>query len=95
MRLLAGWESVTPLELVATCRRLAVVVDTLADASTAAYRRTRAELSSHIAHVETDLVSRLAAGEPLDPSEVESRAQLIGVNTQRPHRALGLRARRP
>lgn len=90
MRLLGGQEHVTTYELMQTSRRLAAVVDTMAEASTDAYRRTRAEMASHLDHVETDLVSRLAAGEPLDPQEVEQRAQLIGVDTQLPHRALAV-----
>jgi hypothetical protein len=75
-------------DLSRTSRRLATVVDTLTEAATAAYRRTRAEMALHLEHIETDLVSRLAAGEPLDPEEIEDRAQLIGAETQRPHRAV-------
>ena len=90
VRLIAAYETVTPHELLQTSRRLAVVVDTMAEASTEAYRRTRSEMAGHLEHVETDLVSRLAAGEPLDPHEVEQQAHLIGVDTQRPHRALAV-----
>lgn len=90
VQLLGGWPTVSPHELSTTSRRLAAVVDTLAEASTAAYRTTRTEMASHLEHVETDLVSRLASGEPLDPQEVEHRAQLIGVDTQRPHRAMAV-----
>ncbi|GII95183.1 PucR family transcriptional regulator [Sinosporangium siamense] len=70
--------------------RLAAVVDTMIEASTDAYRQTRSEAAGHLDQIATDLVSRLAGGEPLDPSEVEERARLIGVQAQVPHRAAAI-----
>ncbi len=88
LRLLVGEAAVAPEVLLNVSGRLAAVIDTMVEASTVAHRRTRAEMGSHLEHVESDLVSRLAAGEPLDPAEVEERARLIGVEPQRPHRCI-------
>jgi hypothetical protein len=86
-RLVAGERELDAAAVTETARRLALVVDTMIDASTRAYRRTRAEVAGHFEDVGVDLVSRLAGGEPLDPSDVEDRAQLIGVEAHLPHRA--------
>ncbi len=87
-RLLSGPTAVRPDELRTASRRLAVAIDAMVDASLQAYRRTRLELGSHLEHVETDLITRLAAGEPLDPVTVEERARVIGADPHRPHRSL-------
>ncbi len=87
-QLLTGTTQVRSEDLAAASRRLAAAIDTMVDASIEAHRQTRAEMGSHLEHVETDLVSRLAAGEPLDPADVEERARLIGVEPQRAHRCL-------
>jgi hypothetical protein len=87
-RLLGGSTAVRPEELRTASRRLAVAIDAMVDASIQAHRETRAEMGSHLEHVETDLITRLTAGEPLDPTYVEERARLIGAEPQRPHCAL-------
>lgn len=71
-------------------QRLASVTDTMIDASTDAYRQTRSEAAAHLDQIATDLVSRLAGGEPLDPADVEERARLVGVPAQVPHRAAAI-----
>jgi hypothetical protein len=70
--------------------RLAVAVDTLTDASVASYRRTQAAATGESGQESIDLVSRLAAGEPLAAVEVERQAAMTGVDVGRPHRALVL-----
>jgi DNA-binding CsgD family transcriptional regulator len=70
--------------------RLAVAVDTLTDASVASYRRTQAAATGEYGEEAIDLVSRLAAGEPLAAVEVERQAAMIGVDVGRPHRAVVL-----
>jgi hypothetical protein len=70
--------------------RLAVAVDTLTDASVESYRRTQAAATGGYGQEAIDLVSRLAAGEPLAAVEIERQAAMIGVDVGRPHRALVL-----
>lgn len=69
---------------------LANAVDVMAAVSTEAYRRTQTEAAGHMEQIATDLVSRLAGGEPLDPADIENRARLVGVAVQRPHRAIAI-----
>lgn len=69
---------------------LAAAVDLLTTASTEAYRRTRTEAAGHLEQIATDLVSRLAGSEALDPADLEKRARLVGVAVQAPHRAIAL-----
>jgi hypothetical protein len=75
--------------------RLAAAVDTLSDASVDSYRRTQAAATGEYGPDSVDLVSRLAAGEPLAASEVERQAAMIGVDIGRPHRALVLASAAP
>jgi len=70
--------------------RLAVAVDTLSNATVESYRRTQAAATGEYGPDSVDLVSRLAAGEPLAAPEVERQAAMIGVDVGRPHRALVL-----
>lgn len=70
--------------------RLAAAVDTLIDATVESYRRTQAAATGEHGQDSVDLVSRLAAGEPLAALEVERQAEMIGVDVGRPHRALVL-----
>lgn len=70
--------------------RLAVAVDTLIEASVSSYRRTQAAATGEYGQESIDMVSRLAAGEPLAAVEVERQAALIGGDVGRPHRALVL-----
>ncbi|MFI0420299.1 PucR family transcriptional regulator [Spongiactinospora sp. 9N601] len=76
--------------LIDLSHRLASATDTLAEASIDAYRTTRTESAGHLDQIATDLVSRLAGGEPLDPADVEERARLVGVPAQVPHRAAAI-----
>ncbi|GHE48789.1 hypothetical protein GCM10017673_58020 [Streptosporangium violaceochromogenes] len=71
-------------------QKLAAVTDSMIESSTDAYRRTRNEAAAHLDQIATDLVSRLAGGEPLDPADVEERARLVGVPAQVPHRAAAI-----
>lgn len=87
---LVGTGPVDPAEFGRVSRHLSACIDALADASGLAYRRTRDETSAHFDQVGTDLVSRLASGEPMEPAEVAERARLIGVDPARPHRAVAL-----
>jgi hypothetical protein len=75
--------------------RLAVAVDTLTGASVASYRRAQAAATGESGQESIDLVSRLAAGEPLAAVEVERQAAMTGVDVGRPHRALVLRSAAP
>lgn len=77
-------------EVADLARRLGVVADAMTDACTDAYRRTRHEAAGHLDQIATDLVSRLAGGEPLDPVDVEERARLVGVHAQASHRAAAI-----
>ncbi|RBQ15645.1 hypothetical protein DP939_33680 [Spongiactinospora rosea] len=76
--------------LIDLSHRLASATDALAEASIDAYRTTRTESAGHLDQIATDLVSRLAGGEPLDPADVEERARLVGVPAQVPHRAAAI-----
>ncbi|MCG5215774.1 helix-turn-helix domain-containing protein [Streptosporangium sp. KLBMP 9127] len=76
--------------LIELSHRLATSTDVLIEASTDAYRQTRSEAAGHLDQIATDLVSRLAGGEPLDPGDVEERARLVGVRAQVPHRAAAI-----
>lgn len=71
-------------------RRLAAVTDAMIEATLDAYRATRTESAGHLDQIATDLVSRLAGGEPLDPADVEERARLVGVQAQQPHRGVAI-----
>lgn len=71
-------------------RRLSSITDAMVDASTQAFRRTHWESSEHLDSIATDLVSRLAGGEPLDAGYVEERARLVGVRSQAVHRAASI-----
>lgn len=77
-------------DLAGLVQRLAALTDSMIDASTDAYRQTRSEAAAHLDQIATDLVSRLAGGEPLDPADVEERARLVGVPAQVPHRAAAI-----
>lgn len=81
----------TAVEHRQTARDLAAAIDSLAAASTEAYRRTRTEVAAHLEQVATDLVSRLTGAERLDPLVIEERARLVGVAVQEEHRALAVR----
>ena len=70
--------------------RLAIAMDTLIEASVSSYRRTQAAATGEYGQESIDMVSRLAAGEPLAALEVERQAALIGGDVGRPHRALVL-----
>ncbi|MBB5787324.1 helix-turn-helix domain-containing protein [Jiangella mangrovi] len=89
-QLVAAGPPMPPEEYTRLARLLAAAVDVMVAVSTEAYRRTRTEAAAHLDQIATDLVSRLAGGEPLDPAHVEERARLIGVAAQVPHRAVAV-----
>lgn len=89
-RLVAAGPPMAPEEYTRLARLLAGAVDVMVAVSTEAYRRTRSESAAHLDQIATDLVSRLAGGEPLDPAHVEERARLVGVAVQMPHRAVAV-----
>ncbi|WP_053203821.1 PucR family transcriptional regulator [Jiangella muralis] len=89
-QLVAAGPPMPPDEYTRLARLLAGAVDVMVAVSTEAYRRTRSEAAAHLDQIATDLVSRLAGGEPLDPAHVEERARLIGVAAQVPHRAVAV-----
>ncbi|WP_283137656.1 PucR family transcriptional regulator [Rhizohabitans arisaemae] len=89
-RLTATGPPLGPVPFTELSQNLAAVTDIMIEASTDAYRRTRSTAAAHLDQIATDLVSRLAGGEPLDPAEVEERARLVGVRAQVPHRAAAI-----
>lgn len=89
-QMVAAGPPMPPEEYTRLARLLAAAVDVMVAVSTEAYRRTRTEAAAHLDQIATDLVSRLAGGEPLDPAHVEERARLIGVAAQVPHRAVAV-----
>ncbi|MDF5756036.1 helix-turn-helix domain-containing protein [Spongiactinospora sp. TRM90649] len=76
--------------LIDLSHRLAAATDTMIEATIDAYRTTRTESAGHLDQIATDLVSRLAGGEPMDPADVEERARLVGVPAQVPHLAAAI-----
>ena len=86
-RLLTGDESISPSDAHEAATRIAVAVDAMITASTSAYHEIGTEIYAHVNDAGVDIVSRLAGAEKLDPTEVERRARMIGVETHLPHRA--------
>jgi hypothetical protein len=86
-RLLTVDESISPSDAHEAAMRIAVAVDAMITASTSAYHEIGTEIYAHVNDAGVDIVSRLAGAEKLDPTEVERRARMIGVETHLPHRA--------
>ncbi|MFI7066762.1 PucR family transcriptional regulator [Kribbella sp. NPDC050124] len=93
-RLLATRGALTTAEVQDAARRVGVAVDAMIGASTAAYRNIASDLHAQSSQVGVDLVSSLAGAEALDPSELDRRASMVGVEAHLPHRAIALSVRR-
>jgi sugar diacid utilization regulator len=74
-------------------RRVALVVDRMADVASNAYRDVRDEVQVQFSQSSADIVSSLAGVESLEPAELERRARLIGAEPHLPHRAIALATR--
>lgn len=89
-RLLAGARSLSPAEVHETQRRVGQLVDRMAEAATTAYRDLSGDVQEQFGQVSSDIVSSLAGAHPLESTELDRRARLIGAEPQLPHRVLAL-----
>jgi DNA-binding NarL/FixJ family response regulator len=89
-RLLGVDENMSAADAHVTNRRVAVLVDRMADVASTAYLDVLGEVQAHFSQGSADIVSSLAGAEPLEPAELERRARLIGAAPHLPHRVVAL-----
>lgn len=92
-RLIGVDENMSAADAHETNRRVAVLVDRMADVASTAYLDVRGEVQAHFSRASADIVSSLAGAEPLEPAELERRARLIGAEPHLPHRVVALGTR--
>ena len=92
-RLLATSETLSVGDVRDTQRQVGLLVDRMTEVATSAYRDVRGEVQAQFGQASADIVSSLAGVEPLEATELERRARLIGAEPQLPHRVLALGTR--